>query len=205
MRNLIIWIEKWISIWQLVPVLFRDFRSTGSLSTRCLHTACLTLTTSLKQAVNNYLTARCNIDITMLSHSCVVNLATVWCSHTLVTNCLTACSKLVPTTWYKQSEHNLSSVCEHTCYILFASLQQLVCVFTRVVQCCTTRLYTSCTLWVGPHSETTLGKHGQTFSIRRSSFFCACLINSNCLLYQWRTSCNNCSSRSRTFSLYSMK
>ena len=29
MRNLRIWIEKWISIWQLVPVLFRVVRSTG--------------------------------------------------------------------------------------------------------------------------------------------------------------------------------
>ena len=29
MRNLITWMEKWISVRQLVPVLFRVFRSTG--------------------------------------------------------------------------------------------------------------------------------------------------------------------------------
>ena len=29
MRNLVVQIEKWISIWQLVPVLYRVFRSPG--------------------------------------------------------------------------------------------------------------------------------------------------------------------------------
>ena len=45
----------------------------------------------------------------------------------------------------------------------------------------------------------------RTFSILRSSFFCACLINSKCLSYHLRTSCNNWSSCCLIFSLYSIK
>ena len=37
-----------------------------------------------------------------------------------------ACSKLAPTTWNKQREHNLSTACELICYNLFAGLSQLV-------------------------------------------------------------------------------
>ena len=41
---------------------------------------------------------------------------------------LTACSKLVPTTWNKQYKHNLSTPCEQTCFNLFAvRVKQLVC------------------------------------------------------------------------------
>ena len=52
------------------------------------------------------------------------------CTHQACYKLLTACSKLIPTTWNKQCEHNLSTVCEQTGLKVCTNLY----VFTRVAQ-----------------------------------------------------------------------